>query len=69
MDKQRINTLADFFYSSDYSNEIPIRLTAMTGSYTGFDLSKEAFIELLIILNESKDLKKDLSELRRKYDG
>lgn len=60
MTDQRIEQLADFFYSSNSSNDVPLRLTITMGQYNGFDLNKEAFIDLMYILNNSKDLKNDL---------
>jgi len=60
MDKNRINELADFFYSSDDSNIVPLRLAITTGQYSGFDLNKKDFITLMEILNKSKNLKEDL---------
>jgi hypothetical protein len=62
MTKKRIKELADFFYSSNSSEDVPLRLCCETGRYTGFDLNREDFISLFIILNKSKNLKKDLAE-------
>ena len=67
MTKYKIHKLADFFYSSDSSDDIPMRVSAITGQYSGFDLPKEAFIELLTILNESKTLRMDLKKFVDKY--
>jgi hypothetical protein len=60
MTKKRIQELADFFYSSNSSGDIPLRISCETGRYTGFSLNREEFISLFSILAESKDLKKDL---------
>ena len=69
MTKDRIRELADFFFSSDDSNDVPIRLACYTGRYTGFDLNKESFIELFTILNKSKNLKMDLLQFREKEES
>lgn len=68
MTNKKINKIADFFYSSNDANDIPIRLSIITGQYSGFDLSKEAFIELFKILNNSVDIKNDLKDFREKYE-
>jgi hypothetical protein len=67
MTKYKIHKLADFFYSSDSSDDIPMRISAITGQYSGFDLPKEGFIELLTILNRSKTLRTDLEKFVDKY--
>jgi len=63
----RIKELADFFYASDSSNDVPLRLSCLTGRYTGIDLDKENFISLFVILNRSIDLKKDLAAFLEQY--
>lgn len=68
MTKKKIQQLANFFYSSNDANNVPLRLAIITGQYSGFDLSKEAFIELLTIINNSVDIKSDLTEFREKYE-
>ena len=65
----KIKKIADFFYSSNEVDDIPLRLSVITGGYTGFDLSKESFIELLTILNDSDDLKGELEKFVDKYNG
>ena len=60
MTKKRIRELANFFYSSNSSDDVPLRICCSTGRYSGFDLSPEEFASLLSILARSKDLKKDL---------
>jgi len=60
MTKKRIQELADFFYSSDTTVDVPLRICCETGRYTGFDLNREEFISLFSILAKSKDLKEDL---------
>ena len=62
MTNKRIKELAGFFYSSNNSNDVPLRLAITTGQFLGFDLQKEDFIELLILLRKSKNLKIDLKE-------
>jgi hypothetical protein len=60
MIKKRIIELADFFYSSDSSEDVPLRLCCETGRFTGFDLDRNEFISLFSILAKSKNLKGDL---------
>ena len=60
MTKRRIQELADFFYSSDSSKDIPLRIACETGQYSGFSLDREEFISLFSILAKSKDLREDL---------
>lgn len=69
MTEKRIKELADFFYSSNNSDEVPIRIMAATGQFSGFDFSKVAFIELMKILNKSMNLKEDLLNFREEYGG
>ncbi|MBA7534340.1 hypothetical protein ES705_26586 [subsurface metagenome] len=61
MNKKRMQELADFFYSSDDSKIVPLRISIITGRYGGADLTKEDFIKLLSILNNSDHLKEDLT--------
>ena len=69
MSKDRIEELAKFFYSSNDSNIVPLRIAIVTGQYTGSDLDKKDFITLMKILSKSKDLKKDLILfLEKRYD-
>ena len=65
----KIKKIADFFYSSNEVDDIPLRLSVITGGYSGFDLSRDAFIELLTILNNSDNLKGDLEKFVDKYNG
>ena len=60
INKKRVIELADFFYSSNSSQDVPLRIACTTGQFTGFDLDREEFISLFSILAKSKDLKKDL---------
>lgn len=60
MTKKRIMELADFFYSSDNSEDVPLRFCCETGRYSGFDLNRDEFISLFSILAKSKNLKEDL---------
>ena len=60
MANKRIQELADFFYSSNDSNDVPLRIAITTGKYGGADLSKRDFIKLITILIHSKDIKADL---------
>ena len=68
MNEKRICELADFFYSSDSSNDVPLRIASTTGQFSGFELCKESFIELMKILNKSKSLKEDLSRFREEHN-
>ena len=63
MTLKRIRQLADFFYSSNSAADVPLRISCITGRYTGFDLDRDQFISLLGILTRSDDLKRDLSGL------
>ena len=65
MTEDKIQQLAEFFYSSNNSNDVPLRLAITTGMYSGFDLKKDNFIKLFTILNNSKNLKKDLMNFRK----
>jgi hypothetical protein len=60
MSNKRIEELADFFYSSDSADDVPLRLCCETGRYTGFDLNREGFVSLFRILAKSENLKEDL---------
>lgn len=62
MNRERVQELANFFYSSDDSNIVPLRIAIITGGYTGADLTEENFIRLLFILNNSDHLKEDLNK-------
>lgn len=66
MTKKRIQELAEFFYSSNSSNDVPLRLSITTGQYSGEDLTKKYFILLMEILNKSNDLKTDLRSFLKK---
>ena len=69
MTKKRIQELADFFYSSDSPRDVPLRLCCETGRYTGFDLNREDFISLFIILSKSKNLKTELAQFVERVYG
>lgn len=64
MTNKRIRELADFFYSSNSSNDVPLRISITTGQYSGNDLTPKEFVELMNILRESKNLKEDLQKFR-----
>jgi len=68
MNKERVLELADFFYSSDDSKMVPLRIAVVTGRYTGTDLTRENFIKLLSILNNSNNLREDLMEFREEIE-
>jgi hypothetical protein len=69
MTKKRIKMLADFFYSSESSRDVPLRLACVTGRYSGFDLTKDEFVSLFMILSQSQNLKADLTQfIEAKYD-
>ncbi len=59
MDIKRIQKLADFFYSSNSSDDVPMRINVTSG-ICGCDLSKEEFIQLITIMSYSINLKEDL---------
>jgi len=61
MTNERIQKIADFFYSSDDIENVPLRLAISVGQFRGADLNKENCMELLTILNESENLKEDLA--------
>jgi hypothetical protein len=67
MTNYKIKKLADFFYSSESSNDVPLRIMITTGQYSGFNITKDGFITLMSILNNSKNLHKDLIEFINKY--
>ena len=67
MTLKQIRHLADFFYSSNSSADVPLRIACSTGRYTGIDLDRETFISLFVILNRSKNLKKDLADFVEVY--
>jgi hypothetical protein len=67
MTQKRIKELANFFYSSDESEEVPLRIAAVTGQYSGFDFDKNGCIKLLTIMNKSTNLKKDLELFCQEY--
>jgi hypothetical protein len=68
MTNKRIQELAEFFYQSDNSNDVPLRLAITTGMYSGADLSKDRFIQLMIILKKSQNLKRDLLAFREEVE-
>jgi hypothetical protein len=57
----RIRQLAEFFYSSNSAVDVPLRISCITGQFTGFDLDRESFISLFKILTKSQNLKEDLA--------
>jgi hypothetical protein len=67
--KKKIQQLADFFYSSDSSEDVPLRLAIVVGQFSGSDLDKNEFIKLFEILVSSTNLKKDLFHFREVLDG
>jgi len=67
MTKKRIKKLVNFFYSSNDSNDVPLRLCATMGM-GGFELTPKALEALLVILNDSKSFKKDLIKFIEKYE-
>jgi hypothetical protein len=63
----KIKELAGFFYSSNSAADVPLRISCTTGQYSGFDLDRQKFIELLVILHRSHELKKDLADFRERH--
>ena len=61
MTLKRIRQLTDFFYSSNSAVDVPLRISCLTGQFTGFDLDRESFILLFKILTQSQNLKEDLT--------
>lgn len=61
MTDERIQQVADFFYSSDDVSDVPLRLAISVGEFKGSDISKQGCIELLTILSTSQNLEKDLA--------
>lgn len=68
MTNKRIKELADFFYSSNSAEDVPVRIAIASGMYSGADLNKDRFIELMIILKKSKNLKSDLLAFREEIE-
>ncbi len=64
----RIQKVAGFLYSSKSSNVVPLRINVSDGM-CGWGLDKDAFIELMTILMESPNLKKDLGIFRNEISG
>lgn len=62
-----IRQLADFFYSSNSSADVPLRISCTAGRYTGLDLGREEFVELFVILSRSNGLKKDLTDFLERH--
>lgn len=54
-----IKKLVEFLYSSDNSNDIPFRLSLLSGQYTGWDLNKEQCQKLLSLLNNPENYNKE----------
>ena len=70
MTKKRIEKLSNFFYNSNSTKYIPLRISCITGEWSGFNLSKHGFGELMFILSNSKNLKKELEDfVSRYYNG
>lgn len=67
MDKNKIKKLSDFFYNSNSTKYVPLRLSISLGEFAGFDLNKHSFSELLDILSNSRRLKRDLELFISKY--
>ncbi len=63
----RVEQLADFFYASDSSADVPLRIACSTGRYTGIDLDRDGFISLFGILSKSNNLKEDLFSFLERY--
>jgi len=68
MTKERIQEVADFFFSSDSQKDVPLRLSISVGEFRGYDLDPTDCVELLTILAESQDLKGDLSQFLSRYN-
>lgn len=62
MTRERIQELADFFYSSDNATDVPFRLSLSFGM-AGDDISKDEFIEIMKWLSEGDISKESANEL------
>jgi len=60
LSEERINELAEFFYSSSSADDVPLRIAVCAG-IAGWDLTRENFKKLMGILATSNNLKGDLS--------
>lgn len=52
MTKKKIRWLADYFYSSDSSLDVPCRISLSMGM-GGSDLTKKQFVDFLTVLEEA----------------
>lgn len=68
MTKKRMLELADFFFSSNDSKDVPLRIAVISGQYSGHDLGHADFMRLMMILNSSKNLKESLLAFREALD-
>ena len=59
MNKKRIYELAAFFYSSNTTNEVPLRISIESGM-AGRSLTKQEFVDLMDLLENSENLKEHL---------
>lgn len=67
MDQKRIIELADFFYSSDDSSEVPFRL-ALSFGMGGADLSYDGFVLLMEFLSKGSVTKQTATKLLEVID-
>ena len=65
MNNLRIKKVVEFLYSSNNSQDVPLRISVTFGM-GGDDLTKEELAELLVILSNSINLKEDLLVFRQK---
>jgi len=56
---RRLIEVADFLYSSNSAEDIPLRIT-MSRGMAGWDLTKDEFIELIFIFLCSEELEEEL---------
>lgn len=68
MTDERIQQIADFFYSKS-AYDLPLRLAISVGEFKGADLNKQRCIQLLTILSNSESLENDLYDfLENNFD-
>lgn len=67
MDNKRIVELADFFYSSDETGEVPFRLSLSFGM-GGADITYDGFIRLMKYLSDGEINKQSANELLEDID-
>lgn len=64
MRTKQIRMIAEFFYSSKSSKDVPFRIALVSGSYAGYDLNYHELIDLLEMLSNTtqETIKADMAE-------